>query len=110
MKTKTCYFCSSILNRGDCQSCKDKYNLEYVYTSYFDRENNGDIKLNCSGIGLNINGINYYVVLRFWEYFTKAPMNETKIYGGGKYILTLPGYPFTPANVKEKLKTYLMFL
>jgi hypothetical protein len=110
MKTETCYFCNSIINiDGYCRACKDKYNLDYVFTGYFDKENNGDLKPSSSQIGLYINDIYYYVVLRFLNYHTYVPFNETNIYRGGKPVLKLSGYPFTPANIKNKLKTYLVF-
>jgi hypothetical protein len=109
MKTNTCYFCNPTLKEcSPCQACQDKYNLDYVYTRYIDTEHNGDLKLYFSEIGLNINGIYYYVRLRFLDY-TYAPINETRIYVNHKLILTLPGYPFTPANIKDKLKLYLLF-
>jgi hypothetical protein len=110
MKTKVCYFCNSTLNGdGYCRACKDKYNLDYVYTRYFDRKNNDDYKLYYSGIGLYINEIYYHVELKFIDWDTYTPINETNIYVNHKLILTLPGYPFTPANVKDKLKKYLLF-
>jgi hypothetical protein len=109
MKTLTCYFCNSIINNPNyCNTCKDKYDLEYVYTGYIDFKNNGDLKLGFSEIGVCINEIHYRVVLRFLDYSTDTSINETKIYAGNTHILMLPGYPFTPANIKDKLKLYVL--
>jgi hypothetical protein len=111
MIANICYFCNSIINESDsCQVCEYKYDLDHVSTHYIGTEHNGDLKLYFSDFGLNINGIYYHVVLNFLDWHTYASMNETEILRNHKLILTLPGYPFTPANVKDKLKTYLTFL
>jgi hypothetical protein len=113
MKTQTCYFCNSTLDEiSTCKACKDKYGLDYVYTGYIDVNHNGnhndDLKLLSSTIGLYINQIYYNVIFKFLNYNTLTSINETIIYGDGKLILTLPGYPFAPANLKTKLKLYVL--
>jgi hypothetical protein len=110
MKTLTCYFCNSIINNPNyCNTCKDKYDLEYVYTGYIDDKNNGDLKLYYSEIEVYINKIIYGIELKFIDWDTYAPVNDTKIYRNRELILTLPGCPFTPANIKDKLKSYILF-
>jgi hypothetical protein len=119
MKTQICYFCKSTLG-GDnlCQICKDKYGLILVYTEYnitnisyiTDNIIDDNLKLYYSAIILDVNSVRYHIGARHSNYGTSVPVNETAIYRNHNYILTVPGYPFTPANVKEKLKTYLIFL
>jgi hypothetical protein len=112
MKTETCYFCNSILNNVNCcQTCRDAYGLDYVYTTYISDKNNNDLMTYYSEIGVTINKIQYSIDYQFLDCETFIPINkiETGIYGGSKFILMLPGRPFTPANIKEKLKLYLIF-
>jgi hypothetical protein len=122
MKIKTCYFCNSALNGyWHCQACEATYDLEYVYNNYVDDSRlcySSIFKVNYKlllVIGVNINEIHYRVILRFLDWDTYAPVNETEIYDktiiyvDNNPILTLQGYPLTPANIKDKLKTYLLF-
>jgi hypothetical protein len=107
MNTKVCYFCNSILDIFyHCQICQDKYDINgvvYVYGS------NDDDAHDYIRIAIDINEIHYHVLLIFYDYIAGAPINETRIYGACEYITTLPGHPLTPANIRDKLKTYLIF-
>jgi hypothetical protein len=112
MKTKTCYFCSSALdNIGCCQACKDKYDLNYVYTEYININDNGDLKLYYSRIQVPINEKQYNIVLMFLDLHTHTSINETRIYlfGAVEHIATLPICSWNLANIKNKLKLYLLF-
>jgi hypothetical protein len=116
MRDLVCYFCNSTTNLiGYCAACGNKYDLHSVYTDYI-HDGDFNLKLCYAAIQLDINDINYSVVFRFLDEYTSAVVNETAIYQaytilfpyGKEAIITLPGYPFTLSNVKDKLKTYLV--
>lgn len=103
-----CYFClkalkAEVVNYQDdnnCSNCMDKYKLEGVLTFY----NQGGKTV----YAFSIETINYII-----DYFIDK---ETKIWYRGKDyttpIITICNKKmiFTPANVKEKLPNYLLFL
>jgi hypothetical protein len=109
MNINTCYWCNYPIDiLGYCFICKNKHDLKYVYTGYINIKDEGNLKY-CSEIGLIINDIHYNIMLEFCNLYSGASVNETIICEGGRRILTLSGYPLAPANVKEKLKSYLVF-
>jgi hypothetical protein len=94
-----CYFCQknsydNIAPRDvyTCYDCAEKYDLKYVFTTLPDyahiyTHNDYHIRLH---LKLNLT----YII------------KKDSING---YVLQLSGFPFTPANVKKKLKLYLTF-
>jgi hypothetical protein len=90
--------------------CRYKYDLDYVFTGYVTVSYSQDLKAYYAVIGAIINNIQYSIEFFFLD-SQGVPLNtiQTNIYGNNIHILTLPGYSLTPANIKEKLKSYILF-
>jgi len=126
-----CYFCQTYLeesyaNIHFCVTCQKDFDLNHVSTVV---DNSGllcyahiyllgpDYKTvvvptarhpNFPGVGsLTLEtGTKYHVRLHLQEEFTSIskPLNDSY-----NHIVDVPGFPITPANIRKKLPTYILF-
>jgi hypothetical protein len=100
-----CYYCDNETQFRQqtqhtcwCQICENKFDLEEVLTTFNDEN---IVQYSCINIKLP-SGI---FVATVWP-----QLNRSAIVGAlSTFTLMIPGCPFTTANVKNKIKLYLLF-
>lgn len=115
-----CYFCKQtflhvevddVINRC-CNYCVKDYNLDSVVTSY--EVDYGDKTIFYHRrtdvmVRAHIYYDIYHVRLHLDDNHTVIHEVRTPILTRETPLVKLPGFPITPANIKEKLKLYLLF-
>lgn len=109
---KPCYFCQTQLKSPSepnyrnifyCHKCANKNNLTHVITTY---NNDPPEELIYVHIYMHIKDKEYHIRLNLQEGKTDVMAPRRDPY----YLQELDGYPFTPQNANQKLRTILTFL
>jgi hypothetical protein len=89
-----------------CFSCQNKYQLRRVVTT--SQKTDNEI-IQYAHIFYDTPQRTYHIRLHIFDNYTNIAIIKPDGYYSDNSALRLPGYPLTPANVKNKLPIYMLF-